>query len=86
MGLLAVDLAIQNGIHFDGTLILKMLDLNKRIMDVENKRERSGVKKLMRNRCVKTGSKHFDKETLNQLLIDSGWEGLKEKEILFFYN
>jgi len=23
---------------------------------------------------------------LNQLLIDSGWEGLKEKEILFFYN
>ena len=46
----------------------------------------SGVKKSMRNRCVKTGSKHFDKETLNQLLIDSGWEGLKEKEILFFYN
>ena len=29
---------------------------------------------------------NFDKETLNQLLIDSGWEGLKEKEILFFYN
>ena len=38
----------------------------------------------MRNRCVKTGSKHFDKEKLNQLLIDWGWEGLKEKEILFF--
>ena len=31
----------------------------------------------MRNRCVKTGSKHFDKETLDKLLIDSGWEGLK---------
>ena len=30
------------------------------------------------------GSKQFDKETLNQLLIDSGWEGLKEKEIYFF--
>ena len=43
-------------------------------------------KKSMRNRFFKTGSKHFDKETLNQLLIDSGWEGLKEKEILFFYN
>ena len=44
------------------------------------------LKKSMRYRCVKTGSKHFDKETLNQLLIESGWEGLKEKEILFFYN
>ena len=50
MGLQAVDLAIQNVIDFEGTLILKMLDLNNRIMDVENKRERSGVKKLMRNR------------------------------------
>ena len=55
-------------------------------MNLENKRERSGVKKSMRNSCVKTGSKHFDKETLDQLLIDSGWEGLKEKEILFFYS
>ena len=54
-------------------------------MNEENKRERSGVKKSMRNRCVKTGSKHFDKETLDKLLIDSGWEGLREKEILFFY-
>ena len=55
-------------------------------MNEENKRERSGVTKSMRNRCVKTGSKHFDKETLNKLLIESGWDGLKEKEILFFYN
>ena len=38
----------------------------------------------MRNRCVKTCPKHFDKETLDQLLINSGWEGLKEKEIYFF--
>ena len=52
----------------------------KRIKDKEV------VLRKMRIRCVKTGSKHFDKETLNQLLIDSGWEGLKEKEILFFYN
>ena len=55
-------------------------------MNEENKRERSGVKKSMRNRCVKTGSKHFDKETLDQLLIASGWDVLKKKEILFFYN
>ncbi len=85
-GIQAVDDAIKKGVNLDGTPIpLKMLELYNRIMDEENKRERSGVKKSMRNRCVKTGSKHFDKETLNQLLIESGWEGLKEKEILFFY-
>ena len=83
----AVDLAIQNGVDLDGTPIpQKMLDLYNRIMDEENKRQRSGVRKSMRNRCVKTGSKHFDQETLNLLLIDSGWEGLKEKEILFRSN
>ena len=87
IGMQAVDEAIENGIDLDGTPIPPpMLELYKRIMKEENKRERSGVKKSMRNRCVKTGSKHFDKETLDQLLIDSGWEGLKEKEILFFYN
>ena len=51
----------------------------------EDKRERSGVIKSMRNRCVKTGSKHFDKDTLNDLLIEAGWDGLKEKEIRFFF-
>ena len=87
IGMQAVDEAIENGIALDGTPIpSKMLELYNRIMNEENKRERSGVKKSMRNRCVKTGSKHFDKETLDQLLIDSGWEGLKEKEILFFYS
>ena len=87
MGMQAVDLAIQNGVDLDGTPIPpKMLKLYNRIMDEENKRERSGVKKLMKNRCLKTGSKHFDQATLNQLLIESGWEGLKEKEILFFYS
>ena len=87
IGMQAVDEAIKNGVDLDGTPIPpKMLELYNKIMSEENKRERSGVKKSMRNRCVKTGSKHFDKETLDQLLIDSGWEGLKEKEILFFYN
>ena len=82
----AVDEAISKGIDLDGSLIpTKMLELYKKIMDVENKRERSGVTKSMRNRCVKTGSKHFDKETLNDLLIEAGWDGLKEKEIQFFY-
>ena len=87
IGMQAVDEAIKNGIDLDGTPIPpKMIELYNKIMNIENKRERSGVKKSMRNRCVKTGSKHFDKDTLDQLLIDSGWEGLKEKEILFFYN
>ena len=87
MGMQAVDAAIEKGVDLDGTPIPpKMLELYNRIMNEENKRKRSGVKKSMRNRCVKTGSKHFDKETLNQLLIESGWDGLKEKEILFFYS
>ena len=85
-GMKAVDAAISKGIDLDGSPIpTKMLELYKKIMDVENKRKRSGVTKSMRNRCVKTGSKHFDKETLNNLLIEAGWDGLKEKEIKFFY-
>ena len=82
----AVDEAIEKGIDLDDSPIpLKMLELYKRIMREEDKRKRSGVKKSMRNRCVKTGSKHFDKDTLNKLLIEAGWEGLKKKEIDFFY-
>ena len=45
MGMQAVDLAIENGVDLDGTPIpQKMLDLYNRIMDEENKRQRSGVK------------------------------------------
>ena len=69
----AVDDAIKNGIDLDGTTIPpQMIELYNRIMNEEYKRERSRVKKSMRNRCVKKGSNHFDKETLYQLLIDSG--------------
>ena len=39
----------------------------------------------MRNRVVKTGAKHFDQQTLNQRLQEAGWDGLKDKEIAFFY-
>ena len=80
----AVEEAIKKGLDLDGTPIpLEMLNLYNHIMEKESKRERSGVKKSMRNRCVKTGSKHFDKDTLNQLLINAGWEGLRDKEIVF---
>jgi len=86
VGLKAVDEAISLGIDLDGTKIpAKMLGLYNEIMLMESKRKRSGVKKSMRNRCVKTGSKHFDRETLNKMLLEAGWEGLKEKEIVFFY-
>ena len=56
----AVDEAIENGIDLDGTPIPpKMLELYNRIMNEENKRERSGVKKSMRNRCVTVSYTHL---------------------------
>ena len=83
----AIDNAIQAGLDLDGSSIpSEMLTLYTEVMDKENARKRSGVKKSMRNRIVKTGSKHFDQDTLNRRLINAGWEGLKAKEIDFFYN
>jgi len=76
IGMQAIDEAIKNGVDLDGTPIPpKMLELYNKIMNEENKRERSGVKKSMRNRCVKTGSKHFDKDTLDQFqkLTECEW-------------
>ena len=81
-----VDAAIKAGIDLDGTPIpLEMLVLYNQVMDLESQRARSGVLKSMRNRVVKTGSKHFDQKTLNQRLQAAGWDGLKDKEIAFFY-
>ncbi len=83
----AIDKAIQAGLDLDGTPIpSEMLTLYREVMDKENARKRSGVKKSMRNRIVKTGAKHFDQDTLNTRLINAGWEGLKTKEIEFFFN
>ena len=83
----AIDNAIQAGLDLDGSPIpSEMLTLYRDVMDKENARKRSGVKKSMRNRIVKTGSKHFDQDTLNTRLIQAGWDGLKAKEIDFFYN
>ena len=81
-----VDAAIKAGIDLDGTPIpAEMLELYDQVMDLESQRARSGVLKSMRNRVVKTGAKHFDQETLNQRLQAAGWDGLKDKEIAFFY-
>jgi hypothetical protein len=82
-----VDEAIAAGLDLDGTPIPSaMLELYREVMDLESQRARSGVKKSMRNRIVKTGAKHFDQQTLNQRLIDAGWEGLKDKEVAFFFS
>ena len=82
----SIDKAIEAGLDLDGSPIpLEMLNLYREVMDKEGERKRSGVKKSMRNRIVRSGAKHFDKETLNKLLIDAGWEGLKRKEVEFFF-
>ena len=83
----AIDQAIEAGLDLDGSPIpSEMLILYREVMEKENIRKRSGVKKSMRNRIVKTGSKHFDKDTLNSRLVKAGWDGLRPKEIDFFYN
>ena len=82
----AIDQAIEAGIDLDGSPIpLEMLNLYREVMDKEGVRKRSGVKKSMRNRIVRTGAKHFEQDILNKRLIDAGWEGLKLKELEFFY-
>ncbi|MBW3042061.1 DUF4090 family protein [Prochlorococcus marinus] len=82
----AIDKAIEAGFDLDGSPIpSEMLFLYKEVMDKENARKRTGVKKSMRNRIVKTGSKHLDQETLNTRLLNAGWDGLRPKEIEFFY-
>ena len=82
-----VDAAIASGIDLDGTPIpAEMIALYTEVMDLESQRARSGVKKSMRNRIVKTGAKHFDQATLDARLQAAGWERLKAKEIAFFYS
>ncbi len=82
----AIDKAIEVGLDLDGSKIpLKMLTLYREVMDKEGARNRSGVKKSMRNRIVRSGAKHFNQDTLNKKLVDAGWEGLNQKEIEFFF-
>ena len=82
-----VDAAIKAGVDLDGSPIPEaMLSLYNEVMDLESKRARSGVLKSMRNRVVKTGAKHLDKAALSERLVLAGWDGLKDKEIAFFYS
>lgn len=81
-----VDDAIAAGVDLDGSPIPPaMLTLYNEVMELENGRARSGVTKSMRNRIVRTGSKHLDQASLDRRLQEAGWDGLKPKEIAFFY-
>ncbi len=82
----AIDKAIETGLDLDGSPIpLGMLNLYKEVMEKEGARKRSGVKKSMRNRIIRSGAKHFDQETLNKRLVQAGWDGLNPKEVDFFF-
>ncbi len=82
----AIDKAIDAGLDLDGSPIpLEMLNLYREVMGKERARQRSGVKKSMRNRIVRSGAKHFEQDLLNERLIKAGWSGLTPKEVEFFF-
>jgi hypothetical protein len=82
----AIDVAIAQGIDFDGTPIPPAkLDLYTKVMALEAGRQRSGVSNTMRSRIVRIGAKHIPQEELNQMLAAADFAPLKEKEIAFYY-
>ena len=82
----AIDVAIANGIDFDGTPIpTAKLELYNQVMALEANRQRSGVSNTMRSRIVRIGAKHIALDELDKMLTDAGFAPLKEKEIAFFY-
>ncbi|WP_341882213.1 DUF4090 family protein [Synechococcus sp. UW140] len=81
-----VDAAIAAGVDLDGSVIpTEMITLYNEVMALESARARSGVKKSMRNRIVRSGAKHMGQSELNERLQAAGWDGLKPKEIAFYY-
>jgi Protein of unknown function (DUF4090) len=82
----AIDVAIAEGIDFDGTPIPEeKLSLYHEVMGLEAGRQRSGVSNTMRSRIVRIGAKHIPQEQLDKKLVDAGFTPLKEKEVAFFY-
>lgn len=82
----AIDIAIAQGIDFDGSPIPSAkLDLYNQVMGLESGRQRSGVSNTMRSRIVRIGAKHIPQDKLNQMLIDANFAPLKDKEIAFYY-
>ena len=86
LGADAIDVAIAQGIDFDGSPIPPAkLDLYTNVMALEAGRQRSGVSNTMRSRIVRIGAKHIPQPELNQMLLDADFAPLKEKEIAFYY-
>jgi len=86
LGADAVDVAIAQGIDFDGTPIpTAKLELYTQVMGLEAGRQRSGVSNTMRSRIVRIGAKHIPQDTLNQMLQAADFAPLKDKEIAFYY-
>ncbi len=82
----AIDIAIAQGIDFDGSPIpIVKLELYKKVMGLESDRQRSGVSNTMRSRIVRIGAKHIAREELNRSLVEAGFAPLKDKEIAFYY-
>lgn len=82
----AIDVAIAQGIDFDGSPIPPAkLELYHQVMGLEAGRQRSGVSNTMRSRIVRIGAKHIPQTDLDQKLVEAGFAPLKEKEIAFFY-
>jgi len=83
----AIDVAIAQGIDFDGSPIPpNKLDLYSKVMALEAGRQRSGVSNTMRSRIVRIGAKHISQADLDQMLIAADFSSLKEKEIAFYYS
>lgn len=86
LGADAIDVAIAQGIDFDGSPIpAAKLDLYTNVMALEAGRQRSGVSNTMRSRIVRIGAKHIPQDELNQMLVAADFAPLKEKEIAFYY-
>ncbi|MFZ9737130.1 MAG: DUF4090 family protein [Prochlorotrichaceae cyanobacterium] len=82
----AIDVAIAQGLDFDGSPIPpEKLSLYQEVMGLEAGRQRSGVSNTMRSRIVRIGAKHIAQADLNQKLLAAGFAPLKEKEIAFYY-
>jgi hypothetical protein len=82
----AVDVAIAQGLDFDGSPIPpEPLALYQKVMALEAGRQRSGVINTMRSRIVRIGAKHIPQTELNQMLVDANFKPLKDKEIAFYY-
>lgn len=82
----AVDKAIAQGLDLDGSPIQsKKIALYKKVMKLEEGRQRSGVTNTMRSRIIRIGAKHISEAELNQMLLDADFTPLKDKEIAFYY-